>query len=81
MKKYRIDFELAQSSNRMPTQTIIFTYEDNTKSMADAIRDFYQQYNPKDISSITVSGYMMGTKNKSRERFTVSNKCRLKEGI
>ena len=43
MKKYRIDFERKVEFGQPIVETMIFAYDDDGMTMADAIREFYEK--------------------------------------
>lgn len=55
MKKYRIDFERRVNFGEPTTETVMFAYDDDGMTMADAIREFYERYDSHEILSLTAS--------------------------
>lgn len=56
MKKYRVDY-VEKVECRIPNvQTIVYAYEDDSKTMADAVTEFYETHDVNNIESITFSG-------------------------
>lgn len=55
MKKYRIDFERKVEFGQPIVETMIFAYDDDGMTMADAIREFYEKYDASEIVSFTAS--------------------------
>lgn len=55
MKKYRIDFERRVNFGEPITETMLFAYDDDGMTMADALREFYERCDPYEIMSLTVA--------------------------
>lgn len=56
MKKYRVDYTEKVEWGTPNTQTIVYAYEDDSKTMADVITEFYETHDVNNIESITFSG-------------------------